>query len=115
VDERIDPASARAELIGLCLTGVSNPAASAGLHEVIEFHIGAETFHIQINDGKVRARSGPSAEPAGVRVQCDLETFMALGLHQITPADALRDGRARLPRGSPEAFSQVFNVLEYKP
>lgn len=115
VDERIDPASTRAELIALCLTGVSNPAASAGLHEVVEFQVGAETFHIQINDGRVLARSGPSAEPADVRVQCNLETFMALGLRQITPSDALREGRACLLRGSQEAFAQVFKVLEYKP
>lgn len=34
---------------------------------------------------------------------------------QITPSDALREGRACLLRGSQEVFAQVFKVLEYKP
>lgn len=114
VDQRIAPESARAELIALCLTGVSDPAASAGRQEVIEFQVGAETFHIQINDGQVLARSGPSAEPADVLVQCDLETFMALGLCQITPSGALREGHACLLRGSQRAFTKIFKVLAYK-
>ena len=63
VDERADPSSARAELIALCLAGVADPASSAGLHEVVEFQVGTETFHLQINDGAVLARSGASAEP----------------------------------------------------
>jgi DNA-binding HxlR family transcriptional regulator len=114
VDDRIDPASARAELIALCLTGVSDPAASAGLQEVAEFQIGAEVFHILINDGQVLARSGSSTEPAGVLVQCDLETFMALALRQITPSGALRQGRACLLRGNQRAFTQLFKVLAYQ-
>lgn len=114
VDDRIDPASARAELIALCLTGVSDPTASAGLQEVAEFQVGAEVFHILINDGEVLARSGPSAEPADVSVQCDLETFMALALRQITPSGALREGRACMLHGNQRAFTQLFKVLAYQ-
>lgn len=113
-DKRIDPASARAELIALCLTGMSDPAAAAGLQEVVEFVVGTETFHIQINDGQVRARSGASAEPAGLLVQCDLDTFIALGLGQIAPPAALREGRALLLRGTQRDFTRVFKVLAYK-
>ncbi len=113
-DKRIDPASARAELIALCLTGMSDPAAAAGLQEVAEFVVGAETFHIQINDGQVRARSGPSAEPAGLLVHCDLDTFVALGLGQTAPSAALREGRAVLQRGTLRSFTRAFKVLAYK-
>lgn len=115
VDERVDPSSARAELIALCLTGVSDPTTSAGLHEVVEFQVGAETFHIQINDGKVLARSGAPAEPADLQVECDMDTFMALALRQITPSSALRKGQVRLLRGSQPAFTRVFKILEYRP
>ncbi|SIO72927.1 transcriptional regulator, HxlR family [Burkholderia sp. GAS332] len=115
VDERIDPSSARAELIALCLTGSSDPASSAGLRALYEFHVGAEVFHVPVNDGKVLVRSGPSEEPADVKIQCDMETFMALALRQITPAHALREGRATLLQGSRQAFTQVFKVLEYRP
>jgi DNA-binding HxlR family transcriptional regulator len=113
VDERVDPSSARAELIALCLTGVAGPAASAGLHEVVEFQVGAETFHLQINDGEVLARSGAAAEPA-LQAQCDMGTFMALALRQITPAGALRKRQVRLLRGSQQAFTRVFRILEYR-
>ena len=115
VDERIDPSSARAELIALCLTGVSDPMASAGLHEVVEFQVGAETFHIQINDGEVLARSGTPAEPADLKAECDMDTFMALALRQITPSSALRNGQVRLLRGTQPAFTRLFKILEYRP
>jgi DNA-binding HxlR family transcriptional regulator/putative sterol carrier protein len=114
VDERIDPTSARAELIALCLTGSSDPASSVGLQAVYEFHVGAEVFHIPVDDGKVLVRSGPSATPADVTIQCDMETFMALALGQIKPAGALRTGRTTLLQGSRQAFAQVFKVLEYR-
>ncbi|AKM04619.1 winged helix-turn-helix transcriptional regulator [Burkholderia pyrrocinia] len=115
VDERIDPMTARAELIALFLTGMSNPAASAGLQASYEFHVGAEVFHVLANNGEVLARSGPSAVPPDVSIQCDLETFTALALRQITPADALRKGRASLLQGQRSTFTQVFRVLEYCP
>ena len=115
VDERIDPSSARAELIALCLTGVSDPMTSAGLHEVVEFQVGAETFHIQIDDGKVLARSGAATEPADLKAECDMDTFMSLALRQITPSSALRKGQVKLLRGSQPAFTRLFKILEYRP
>lgn len=115
MDDRIDPSTARAELIALCLTGASNPLASAGIHQVVEFQVGAEAFHILVNDGHVLARSGPPAQPADLHVQCSMDAFMALALRQITPVGALREGRASLLRGTQQAFTQVFKVLAYKP
>lgn len=115
VDERIDPSTARAELIALSLTGLSNPDASAGLHVLYEFHVGAEVFHITVDDGDVLARSGPASTPADIVVQCDLDTFMALALGQITPTATLSAGRARLVEGEQDVFLQAFKVLEYRP
>lgn len=114
MDARIDPASARAELIALCLTGVGDPAASADVREVAEFQVGDETFHMTIDDGQVSARSGPPAEPAQLQVLCDLETFMALARGQATPTEAVRAGRASLLRGSQRNFNQLFKILAYR-
>jgi DNA-binding HxlR family transcriptional regulator len=114
VDERVDPSSARAELIALCLTGVADPAASAGLHEIVEFQVGAETFHLQINNGEVLARSGAAAQP-DLQAQCDMDTFMALALRQVTPTGALSKGQVKLLRGSQQAFIRVFRILESRP
>lgn len=115
VDERIDPSSARAELIALCLTGSNDAAASAGLREAYEFQVGTEVFHIQVDNGTLLARSGPSVEPADVRIQCDMDTFIALALGEISPSRALREHRATLLHGDRPAFTRVFKVLEYKP
>lgn len=115
VDERIDASSARAELIALCLTGASDPASSVGLQALYEFHVGAETFHVMVNNGKPLARSGPSAETSDVTIQCDMGTFLALALRQITPTRALREQRASLLQGTRQAFIQAFKVLEYRP
>lgn len=115
VDERIDPSSARAELIALCLTGSNDAAASAGLREVYEFNVGAEVFHIRVDNGTLLARSGPSAAPADVRIQCGLDTFIALALGEISPSRALREHRAKLLHGDRPAFTRVFKVLEHKP
>lgn len=113
-DPRIDPAGARAELVALCLSAVSDPEAAAGMQELIEFEVGAETFHMRIDDGHVRPRSGPADQPPGLRLQCDLATFMALGLRQITPSAAIREGRASLLLGNQRRLTQVFKVLSHQ-
>lgn len=115
VDERIDPSSARAELIALCLTGSNDAAASAGLHETYEFHVGPEVFHIRVDNGALLARSGPSAEPVDVKIECDMDCFIALVLGEISPSRALRERRVTLLQGDRAAFTRVFSVLEYKP
>jgi DNA-binding HxlR family transcriptional regulator len=114
-DDRIDQSTARAELIALCLAGASDPAASAGLHQLYEFKVGPEVFHIQANDGTVLARSGPSPGSADIQIQCDMEAFMALALRQITPTQALRDGHLTILHGDRRALTRVFKVLEYRP
>jgi DNA-binding HxlR family transcriptional regulator len=113
VDDRIDPSTARAELIALCLTGVCDPAASADLREVVEFQVGEEAFHIRFDNGEVLARSGPSVEPADVQAQCDMDTFMALALQEISASGAVREGRVTLLRGGQRAFARAFKALEY--
>jgi DNA-binding HxlR family transcriptional regulator len=113
-DERIDPSNTRAELIALCLTGTTGPQFQADLRKVFEFQVGTEIFHIQIEGGQVLARSGPFSGIADVQVRCDLDAFVGLALRQVTTSDVLREGRASLQRGSRQAFSQIFKILEYR-
>jgi hypothetical protein len=115
VDERIDWSSARAELIALCLTGSNDAAASAGLQETYEFQVGTEVFHTLVDNGTLLARSGPSAAPVALRVQCDIDTFIALVLGEISPSRALRERRAALLQGDQPTFTRAFKVLAYKP
>ncbi len=113
-DKRADPSSARAELIALCLSGVGDPTALAGLNQVVEFQVGAETFHLQIKDGEVMARSGASALP-DLQARCNIDTFTALALRQLAPTNALRTGRVMLLRGSQQSFCRVFKAFEPSP
>ena len=53
MDVRIDPASARAELIALCLTGASDPTASVGLHQASDWSV-LSSLAIRIGRPKLR-------------------------------------------------------------
>lgn len=115
IDERIEPSTARAELIALCLSGANDAAASSELRECYEFHVATEVFHIEVNDGTLRARSGMSPEAVAIKVQCDVETFTDLVLGDISPSRALRERRVALLQGEKTGFTRAFRVLRYKP
>jgi DNA-binding HxlR family transcriptional regulator len=109
-DERVEPSSARAELIALMLAGRSPRQASAGLHESYEFQVGGEHFHVAVDDGAVTARSGASPREPALRASCDVYTFAQLAEGQLSPSHALRSGRVRIA-GKPAALTRAFRVL----
>ncbi len=115
VDERIDAASARAELVALSLAGAVSPLACAGVNAIYEFHVGNERLHFLVDGNRVLPRSGPSAVPPDISVACDLGTFMALALREITPEQAVSEHRAALLKGTSEAFINAFRILGYTP
>jgi DNA-binding HxlR family transcriptional regulator len=109
-DERVDPGSARAELIALSLAAQPLGEASAGLHESYEFHVGDEHFHIAIDDGEAVARSGASAREPAVVVSCALSTFVRMGWGGLSPTRALKSGDVHVA-GEPAALTRAFGVL----
>ncbi len=111
LDERADPGSARAELIGLSLAAGSSRGASSGLHETYEFRVGDEHFHIDVDDGEVVARSGAGVREPAVLAACDLPTFALLAWGGLSPSRALRSGRARIIAGKPTDLTRAFRVL----
>lgn len=114
VDERIDPRSARAELIALSLTGIGSSDACNDLRATCEFYVGDEVFYIQLRNGEAKTHSG-EASHADVTVQCDLDTFMALALQQISPQEAIQQGRAYIKSGQASMFERLFQALQYRP
>ena len=110
LDERLDPETARAELMALGLAAQSSPRASAGLHETYEFHVGDEHFHIAVDDGETVARSGASPREPAVVVDCDIATFARLAWGKLSPSQALRRGDARVA-GRPADLTRAFRVL----
>ena len=115
LDARIDSATARAELIALCLASAVDPLLISGLQERYEFHVGREVFHVQISKGEVLPRSGPSAEPVDVKINCSLKTFVSLAMGEISSEDARAEGAVHILRGEQDIFDRVFQVLHYRP
>src|SRR3954451_15076743 len=114
-DDRIDPTTARAELVAPSLAGPQTNLLDPPRRDTFEFHVGDEVFHFQVRHGRFLPRSGPSPTDPTVRIACDLQTFMALALRQLTPSQALKDGRARILAGSRSSLAEVFRVLAYTP
>jgi putative sterol carrier protein len=112
VPDRIDPGTARAELIAFGLAGASPPELSAELGETYEFKVGDECFHVQATQGVVTAHSGPAPVAADLLVECDLRTFVALATGELSPPQAVRRGLVRI-RGEPALFARAFNVLNF--
>ena len=115
VDERIDPQTARAELVALCLAGTQTKLLDPRRRESFEFHVGDEVFHFQLRHGRFLPRSGPSPTDPTAKIACDLQTFMDLALRELTPSQALKDGRATILTGSRSSLAEVFRVLAYTP
>jgi DNA-binding HxlR family transcriptional regulator len=109
-DDRVDPATARAELIALTLAAQIPREASAGLHETYEFRVGDEHFHIALDDGEVAARSGASPREPAVVVDCDLPTFARIAWGKLTPSQALNSGDARISGETP-AVTRALRAL----
>lgn len=112
-DDRVDPGTARAELIALCMTAAGSTPTGKRVRESYEFHVGEESFYIRVDGDEMITRSGPSPSDPAFAVQCDLETFLALALREVTPDHALRNGRATLTSGTPAAFTRAFAILTY--
>jgi DNA-binding HxlR family transcriptional regulator len=115
LDERVDPATARAELVALCLTATQTELVDPGRVESFEFHVGDEVFHLQLRQGRFLARSGPSPTDPTLRAACDLQTFMELALRQLTASQALKDRRVTILQGTRTSLTEIFRVLAYTP
>src|SRR5215207_3314031 len=108
LDDRIDPETARGELVALCLAGTQTKLLDLSRRESFEFQVGDEVFHFQLRHGRFLARSGPSPTDPTVRIACDLQTFMDLALRALTPSQALKDGRATILTGSRSSPADLF-------
>lgn len=115
LDERIDPGTARAVLIALCLTATQTELVDPRRRETFEFRVADEVFHLQLRDGRFLARSGPSPTDPTLRVACDLQAFMELALRRVTPSQALKDRRVTILHGTRTSLTEVFRVLAYTP
>lgn len=112
LDDEVDPGTARAELLAAYLADTCPPGAAGDAPGTFEFHVGDETFHLTIDHGTARARSGPAPIPADATLTCDFVTFDALTSGRLTPADAARTG-ALTTTGDPATLDRALAPLRH--
>ena len=92
------------------LRSIANLEAAKGIHEVYEFLIDDERFHVVVDDGTVEAMQGPSPVPPAVTVRSDLSTFVQIGSGRLLAADAIADGRTTV-EGDLDAVARSLAIL----
>jgi DNA-binding HxlR family transcriptional regulator/putative sterol carrier protein len=100
----------------LAMQSTFRPERAGGVRETYEFRIGDDVFHLSVNDGSLKAEQGPAAKPDLV-ISTDVETLMAIGARQLSPADAAASGRAEVV-GDPDASRrcvEIFGLPEPEP
>jgi DNA-binding HxlR family transcriptional regulator/putative sterol carrier protein len=97
----------------LAFKATFDPAAARGVHETYEFDVGGDVFHIRIDDGALTATQGPAASPDLVYAT-DVETLLCIGARQVSPVDAVQQGRARMT-GQPEVAARVVEIFGFPP
>lgn len=88
------------------------PEAAGELSESYEFRTEGQTFHVSVDRGEVAVRAGPAAEPSMV-FTADLATLIGLHMGQLTPEQAVSEGRATL-EGDAEAARRAWPILDVR-
>jgi DNA-binding HxlR family transcriptional regulator len=101
----------RASWFALGMRATFRPAIAPPASATYEFHIGDETFHLEVAAGEVRAEQGPAASPA-LTLESDAPTFLALLGGQLTAGQALRSGAAKL-HGSRRELQRVLRMFRF--
>jgi DNA-binding HxlR family transcriptional regulator len=95
------------------LTYTADAEAAAGLRETYEFRIDGDIFHIRVNDGEVRPRTGPADGPDLV-VTMDAATLLELFSGQLSAVDGLSQGRIAI-EGEPAVLGNAMAILAGEP
>ena len=111
LDDRLDPATARGVLLALVRCETTPPQLTRGIRETYDFTIGAERFHILVENDRALPRSGPLPVSADVTVDCDVQTLLMLDAGTLTPAGARRTRGAQI-NGSADAVRRAFGIMQ---
>jgi DNA-binding HxlR family transcriptional regulator len=84
-----------------------------GIRAAYEFRIDGERFHVEIDDGAVAAALGEADSPDLV-IETDVPTSIALMQRELSPAQALGSGKARI-EGAEEEFQRCIDLLAWVP
>ena len=85
-----------------------------GVHDLYDFEVDGQAFHVRVDDGAIEVREGPAPLPADVRIRADLDTFVQVGLGRMPAAEAARTGRF-VVEGEPAALLRCTEILGASP
>lgn len=89
------------------LSYMANAEATRGLHEVYEFRIGDDVFHLRVDDGAVVPRTGSAPSSPELVVTVDPDTFLELMGGTLLPMAAVSEGRVSIV-GPPESMVRLL-------
>lgn len=90
-----------------------NPEAARGLTETYVLRIGDDVFTTRLEDGELTVSVG-EAEDADLLLEVDMETFFGLAGGDLSPADAVEQGVAKV-EGDLATLERCFTVFTFAP
>lgn len=72
----------------LFLMATADADVAKGVHDLYEFHVDDNVFHVIVDDGRIDAQAGFAPRPPDLVVRTDLETFAAIGAGVLILGDA---------------------------
>ncbi|MET7845158.1 winged helix-turn-helix transcriptional regulator [Streptomyces sp. NPDC005356] len=109
MSDGVDPLTARADMVALCMTVAISPRRLAGLALECDVDAG-ERFSMTVSEEALLVRSRPSTSSAPTTVACDAGTFIALSLGTEKPSAACESGRLAID-GDVEAVGRLFDAF----
>lgn len=95
----------------LAMRSTFKPAAASGVREIYEFRIDDDTFQLKVDNGTLQTVQGAVGRPDLV-ISTDVETLMAMGARQISPMEAVAQGKA-VVQGSDEAAQRCVEIFGF--
>jgi DNA-binding HxlR family transcriptional regulator len=102
----------RASSFALGMVVSADRDAARGVHEIYEFDIEGERFHLRVDDGSIEPRAGAADDPDLV-VRTDAATAVRI-MRGESPADLIAEG-AMTGEGSPEAGANCLAIFRAPP
>jgi putative sterol carrier protein len=96
----------------LALRATFNPEAALGVHVGYEVRVAEVVVHAVAEDGRLDAAEGPLPEADLVVVAPEITTLTPLFAGELSPTDAVADGRVRLvgDMAEFERFVGIFGI-----
>jgi DNA-binding HxlR family transcriptional regulator len=98
----------------LALRATFNPGAAAGVHAAYELRVADVVVHAVVRDGALDAGEGPLPDADLVIELPEITTLKPLLAGELSPAEAVRSGRARIT-GDPAEFERFVTVFGLTP